>query len=231
MEKGMHDVREVNSDIDVKSGTSHIGDTANLYDAIEVGSERDKSTIFVMTEVLPPVVEHLSCENATCSGAQDENTADVTTLLPLDVPIADTANTQTAVHSDVKMMHAVNKLPNSVITRAVSDIVGKADKVEFEFKSNDQSDSCQEQFTCGCSVTITGTVDEETTSDENMNPFPVHQPDPIAADEDPDRYKEIAMEATLLVSPPTDAVETNPSEVQPLTVEAANCLKVADIKN
>eukprot|EP00957_Ditylum_brightwellii_P028554 2157122-Ditylum_brightwellii.AAC.1 len=67
------------------------------------------------------------------------------------IPIENTTscNSQTAVHSDVEMPGAANKQPNSAITRAVRDIAGEADKVEFEFESNDQLDSCQEQSANG----------------------------------------------------------------------------------
>eukprot|EP00957_Ditylum_brightwellii_P093326 7106980-Ditylum_brightwellii.AAC.1 len=154
----------------------------NFYNVIKSGSERDESTILesddasvdafacasdsvqavtvigyayglqsfgsVMPEVLPPVVKILSRKNASSS---------------------DTANTQKAVYSDVETLHTANKRPNSAITIAVRDIPGETDKVEFEFKSNNQSDSCQEQSANRCSVSITGTVGEEINCNESPN--------------------------------------------------------------
>eukprot|EP00957_Ditylum_brightwellii_P211112 15365772-Ditylum_brightwellii.AAC.1 len=149
MEKGTHNVKEFNSDIDSISGTSHIWETENFYNTNKSGLEREESTLSeseyaasnastclsegvqaatvisyayglrsfssVMPEVLSPVLENLSCENATSIGMQDKNIlADVTMLPLLDVPITD----QKTVYSDVEMPHVANKRPNSVITRA-----------------------------------------------------------------------------------------------------------------
>eukprot|EP00957_Ditylum_brightwellii_P155176 11812859-Ditylum_brightwellii.AAC.1 len=143
---------KVKSDIGIRSGTSHVGDTENFYNATESGSERDDSTILESDDALSnasarvsegvqaatcdarssaPVVGNSSCENATSIGMQDENTDDVTVLPPLDLPITDAANTHTTVYSDVKMLCAVNKWPNSAITIALRDIAGETDEVEF----------------------------------------------------------------------------------------------------
>eukprot|EP00957_Ditylum_brightwellii_P128249 9781165-Ditylum_brightwellii.AAC.1 len=99
MERGMHDVGEVNSEIDSRSGTPHIRETDYFYNANTSIMDKDENTL-VIPEVPPPVVEHLSPENGTSNGTQPKNITDVSMLLLHDVPTPHTANTQEEVYSD-----------------------------------------------------------------------------------------------------------------------------------
>eukprot|EP00957_Ditylum_brightwellii_P149035 11347710-Ditylum_brightwellii.AAC.1 len=210
----------------------------------------------VIMEVLPSVVQDLSHENGTGSGMQPKNIIDVSIHPPFDVSTphtVNTANAQEALYSDADMSIVANKQLISDITRRVRDIAGCTE----EFSSNNNSKSGHEQSLIGCSVYSTGTVDEDSTSGDNPNLFPAHQPiinqflnnnessydqgydsdrnlsfwDPIAAAEDPNTYMEGEVEETSPISPYSDAIETTPAKVQLQTVEAANHLKVAEIKN
>eukprot|EP00957_Ditylum_brightwellii_P160191 12195174-Ditylum_brightwellii.AAC.1 len=70
------------------------------------------------------------------------------------------------------MLSIANKRLKSDITQAIRDIAGDTE----EFLSNHHSNSGYEQSVIGCSVSSTGTVDEDSTGGDNLNPFPANQP-------------------------------------------------------
>eukprot|EP00957_Ditylum_brightwellii_P042620 3227464-Ditylum_brightwellii.AAC.1 len=70
------------------------------------------------------------------------------------------------------MPHIVNKWAMSDITRAARDIAGGTEEISLNHNSN----SGHDQSLIGCLLSSTGILDGDSTSGDNPNPFPGHQP-------------------------------------------------------